>query len=128
MNHAITNDSAPSVLVAKGNCGIPEWIDGKVCYNGTPEIMAQYAVMAAQAGARIVGGCCGTTPNHVRAMRNALDLYLQDSQSAAAPLDAAAIEQALGSLTQGAKAQLQGDLSIAGGAASEPKRRRRRRD
>ena len=62
-----------TVLVAKANCGIPEFIDGEIHYNGTPEIMARYAVMARDAGARIVGGCCGTSPEHVAAMRQALD-------------------------------------------------------
>src|SRR5690606_24368924 len=53
------------VLVAKANCGIPEFVDGEVRYNGTPELMARYAVLARDAGARIIGGCCGTTPLHV---------------------------------------------------------------
>ena len=48
-------------LVAKGNCGIPEYRDGHICYSGTPEIMADYARLARDCGARIIGGCCGTT-------------------------------------------------------------------
>ena len=50
-----------AILVAKGNCGIPEYKDGHICYSGTPEIMAAYARLARDCGARIVGGCCGTT-------------------------------------------------------------------
>ena len=61
------------ILIAKANCGIPEFIDGEIHYNGTPKIMARYATMARDAGARIVGGCCGTSPEHVAAMRYALD-------------------------------------------------------
>ncbi|MCV6586461.1 MAG: betaine--homocysteine S-methyltransferase [Marinibacterium sp.] len=60
-------------LVAKGNAGIPKYVDGHIHYDGTPELMADYAVMARDCGARIIGGCCGTTPDHLRHMRAALD-------------------------------------------------------
>jgi 5-methyltetrahydrofolate--homocysteine methyltransferase len=61
------------VIVAKSNCGLPQMGDDmKVSYNGTPEIMASYARLARDAGARIIGGCCGTTPVHVRAIVEAL--------------------------------------------------------
>ena len=62
-----------TALVAKGNCGIPEYRDGKIHYHGSPELMASYAVLARDAGMAIIGGCCGTTPDHIRAMRQALD-------------------------------------------------------
>ena len=45
----------------------------KVEYSGTPELMAKYAHLAIDAGARIVGGCCGTSVEHIRAMRAAID-------------------------------------------------------
>lgn len=62
------------VIVAKGNCGTPTMgADMLPRYDGTPEIMADYACLARNAGARIIGGCCGTTPEHVKAMRQALD-------------------------------------------------------
>lgn len=61
------------VVVAKGNCGIPQFQGTEVVYSGTPELMATYARLAADAGARIVGGCCGTSPSHLAAMRAALD-------------------------------------------------------
>ncbi len=64
------------VLVAKGNCGIPEFVDGEIRYSGTPELMKTYARMASDAGARIIGGCCGSTPDHVRAIVEALDGYV----------------------------------------------------
>jgi len=60
-------------VVAKGNAGIPKYVDGAIKYDGTPELMADYAVLARAAGARIIGGCCGTMPVHLRAMREALD-------------------------------------------------------
>ena len=64
---------AGDVLVAKANCGIPEFVDGAIRYSGTEELMADYAVLARDLGARIIGGCCGTSPAHVRAMRTALE-------------------------------------------------------
>ena len=68
------NNTGQRILVAKGNCGLPSFdADMKIVYDGTPEIMAAYAVMARDAGARIIGGCCGTAPEHVKAMRDALD-------------------------------------------------------
>lgn len=60
-------------LIAKGNAGIPKYMDGHIHYDGTPELMADYAVMARDSGARIIGGCCGTTPEHLELMRDALD-------------------------------------------------------
>ncbi|MEQ8665769.1 MAG: betaine--homocysteine S-methyltransferase [Rhodospirillales bacterium] len=60
------------IVVAKGNCGIPRYEDGEIVYSGTPEIMADYARLARDAGARIIGGCCGTTPVHIEAMIEAL--------------------------------------------------------
>ncbi|MFN3971468.1 MAG: betaine--homocysteine S-methyltransferase [Gemmobacter sp.] len=60
-------------LIAKGNAGIPKYQDGHIHYDGTPELMAEYAVLARDAGVRLIGGCCGTMPAHLRAMRAALD-------------------------------------------------------
>jgi methionine synthase I (cobalamin-dependent) len=60
------------LIVAKGNCGVPHYQDGRIHYDGTPEIMAAYACLARDAGARVIGGCCGTTAAHIRAMAPAL--------------------------------------------------------
>ena len=60
-------------IIAKGNAGIPKYHDGHIHYDGTPELMAEYAVLARDAGARIIGGCCGTMPEHLRAMKAALE-------------------------------------------------------
>ena len=65
VNLAAASDSS-AVLVAKANCGIPQYVDGAIRFNGTPELMAVYAGLALDAGARIIGGCCGTTPEHLR--------------------------------------------------------------
>lgn len=68
-------DPGDSVMIAKGNCGIPYYVDGAIKYDGTPELMAEYARLARDAGARIIGGCCGTSPTHLRAIRAALDAH-----------------------------------------------------
>jgi 5-methyltetrahydrofolate--homocysteine methyltransferase len=63
------------IIVAKGNCGVPHFDAGRIVYDGTPELMADYARMARDAGARIIGGCCGTSPEHLAAIRAALEGY-----------------------------------------------------
>lgn len=65
-------------IIAKGNAGIPKYVDGHIHYDGTPELMADYAVMARACGAKIIGGCCGTMPDHLRHMREALDTRTMD--------------------------------------------------
>ncbi|MAN14362.1 MAG: methionine synthase I [Dinoroseobacter sp.] len=60
-------------IIAKGNAGIPKYVDGHIHYDGTPDLMAQYAVLARDCGARIIGGCCGTQTEHLRRMRKALE-------------------------------------------------------
>lgn len=69
----ITAADPNAVVIAKGNCGIPQVTGEHVHYTGTPELMADYTRLALDAGARIVGGCCGTTPQHLAAMRAAMD-------------------------------------------------------
>jgi 5-methyltetrahydrofolate--homocysteine methyltransferase len=101
-------------LVAKANCGIPDYVDGKIVYSGTPQLMAEYAILSANAGASIIGGCCGTTPAHIKAMREAIDNW----QPGAASPDVETISRVLGELSPGARAQMAGDLSVAGGSAS----------
>jgi 5-methyltetrahydrofolate--homocysteine methyltransferase len=65
--------SAGIPLIAKANAGIPQFIGAEVHYSGTPDLMSHYAHLASNAGARIIGGCCGSTYAHVSAMREALD-------------------------------------------------------
>jgi methionine synthase I (cobalamin-dependent)/5,10-methylenetetrahydrofolate reductase len=59
-------------LAAMPNAGMPRSIDGRNIYLTSPEYMASFARKYVKAGARFLGGCCGTTPNHIRAMRSAL--------------------------------------------------------
>ncbi|WP_394177741.1 betaine--homocysteine S-methyltransferase [Yoonia maritima] len=68
-----TAAGATTPIIAKGNAGIPKYHDGHIHYDGTPELMGDYAVLARDCGATIIGGCCGTTPEHLRAMREALE-------------------------------------------------------
>ncbi len=70
---AMTNDGNNRRYISKGNCGVPKFRGTEIHYTGTPELMAQYASLARAAGAVIIGGCCGTSPEHLVAMRNALD-------------------------------------------------------
>jgi len=59
-------------LVAMPNARMPRAVDGRNIYLCSPEYMASFARKFAQAGVQFVGGCCGTTPSHIRAMRSAL--------------------------------------------------------
>lgn len=118
--HNLAEAAGPDVvLIAKGNCGIPQYIDGKICYNGTPELMAVYARMALDAGARIIGGCCGTSPLHLKAMHEALVAHTKG----ASPELEQIIGQ-LGEVSTGAKAQWAGEQSREAGAAAGATTRR----
>lgn len=67
-------EAAPVLpMIAKGNAGIPKYVDGHIHYDGTPDLMAEYAVMARDIGASVIGGCCGTMPQHLERMRRALE-------------------------------------------------------
>ncbi len=107
------------LLVAKANCGIPEFVDGAIRYGGTAELMADYACLAVDAGARIVGGCCGTTPEILRAMREALDAHQRGD---APTLDT--VEQRLGAVSAGARGG-NGRARAAQAASRRASRRRR---
>jgi 5-methyltetrahydrofolate--homocysteine methyltransferase len=66
-----TIDKSIPVMI-QANAGIPEYIDGKTVFRESPEMMASYIPELVKAGASIIGGCCGTTPEHIRAMGRAL--------------------------------------------------------
>ncbi|MBJ6363298.1 bifunctional homocysteine S-methyltransferase/methylenetetrahydrofolate reductase [Paenibacillus sp. GCM10012307] len=57
------------------NAGFPDYVDGKYTYAATPEYFADAAIRFADRGARIIGGCCGTTPEHIAAIASALANY-----------------------------------------------------
>ena len=62
-----------ATIIAKANCGIPVIQGENVVYTGTPELMADYACLAIDAGAKIIGGCCGTSCDHLVSMRQAIN-------------------------------------------------------
>lgn len=64
-------------LVAKPNAGMPKVVDGETVFDFAPQLMADAAERLVAAGAEILGGCCGTTPEHIRLLRTALDRALE---------------------------------------------------
>jgi methionine synthase I (cobalamin-dependent) len=103
-----------AAVVAKGNCGIPQYVDGHIHYTGTPELMADYARIALDAGAKIIGGCCGTSPEHLAAMRKSLESYTKGERPTVE-----VIEQRLGPVSELAKGV---DVAAAGAARRERRR------
>ena len=101
-------------VIAKGNAGIPKYHEGHIHYDGTPALMAEYAVLARDAGVRIIGGCCGTMPDHLKAMRAALETRPKGSRPTVE-----AIQAALGGFSSASDGT--GDTS------GDPKRERRGR-
>lgn len=89
----MTGSRPEAVVIAKANCGIPTVHGDHVHYSGTPELMADYARLAMDAGARIIGGCCGTSPEHLAAMRQAIDTHTRGERP-----DLAAITARIGAL------------------------------
>ncbi len=63
----------PALFSAQPNAGLPTRIGNRFFYMATPDYFADYALRFAQAGVHLIGGCCGTTPRHIAAMRKALD-------------------------------------------------------
>jgi 5-methyltetrahydrofolate--homocysteine methyltransferase len=63
-------------VMAQPNAGLPRLVEMKVCYDQTPEEMVQGVVPLLEAGANIIGGCCGSSPGHIAAFRKAMDKYL----------------------------------------------------
>jgi 5-methyltetrahydrofolate--homocysteine methyltransferase len=60
------------ILIAKANAGIPQVVGDEVVFDGSPQVMAAYAKEVYQVGAQLIGGCCGNTPDHIRAMAETL--------------------------------------------------------
>ena len=102
---------ADIAVVAKANCGVPEMIDGTLWYPTASDSMTDYAKLALDAGARIVGACCGSVPAHIAQIRAVVDTY-----EPASGLDLDVVEPLLG----GAPTSARGE--------GRPRRRSRRRD
>ena len=110
----ITEARPDAAVVAKCNCGVPQYRDGHIHYSGTPELMADYARIALDSGAKIIGGCCGTSPSHLAAMRKSLETYTKGARPS---IDR--VEQRLGPVSVLAK----GIDTAAEGAAKRERRR-----
>ncbi len=62
-------------LIIQSNAGLPKMIDGHLVYAETPEFMAKHCERLLEVGVNIIGGCCGTTPEHIAAFRAVVDKY-----------------------------------------------------
>src|SRR5437870_5174540 len=82
-------------LAIQPNAGLPHRIGERLMYLSSPGYMADYAGRMIDAGARIIGGCCGTTPQHIAAMRRVLDARAPASTAEARPTSAARVIEAL---------------------------------
>ena len=67
-------------LISQANAGLPQLIDGATVFPGTPQEMTAYHERMAGLGVRVIGGCCGTTPDHIRAMKAAIGVVQQPWQ------------------------------------------------
>lgn len=113
-----TAEGGHIAVIAKANCGVPKVSGDEVIYTGTPELMGNYATLAIDAGAKIIGGCCGTSSGHLAAMRAAIDAHTKGDRP-----DLEAVVAATGELVnQIATAQSSSDEGGRGG-----RRRGRRR-
>jgi len=115
INGISQNVDSGAVVISKANCGIPEFHNGKILYSGTEKLMAEYVEIAMDSGAKIIGGCCGTSCEHVRAMRKAMDEHIVTS-----PPKLAEIENRVGVMSDGSRAIFKGD-------SSKPSKERRNR-
>src|SRR5579863_6548340 len=86
-------------LAAQPNAGVPRSVEGRNIYLCSPEYMASYARKFVAAGVRIIGGCCGTTPDHIRVMKSALRVGEARGKAASVTL-AAGIAPALATPAQ----------------------------
>ena len=68
----MASGAATATLAVKPNAGLPRVVEGRLIYPSEPAYFADFALRAKDLGATFIGGCCGTTPEHVRAMRDAL--------------------------------------------------------
>ena len=109
------NVNKGKTVIAKANCGIPEYRDGEIVYTGTESLMADYVHLALNSGARIVGGCCGTSFSHIAAMRKAMDEHQMGNSPS--------IEEVLNSLGE----MSPGSRSVFSKGAHNPTKQRKRR-
>jgi methionine synthase / methylenetetrahydrofolate reductase (NADH) len=98
----------------KPNAGWPQQVGGRIMYPADPDYFADYAISFREAGAALVGGCCGTTPDHIAAMRRALDSRPAAPALAVAPLsEEEVVEAPAESPTEFARKLSRGQFAIA---------------
>ncbi len=107
----IHESSPEQVVVAKANCGVPQMINGTLWYPTATESISDYARLALDAGARIVGACCGSVPDHIAQIRAVVDSY-EPSDT----FDPSLVDSLLGGRSEPSS------------TGSRPRRRSRRRD
>jgi methionine synthase I (cobalamin-dependent)/5,10-methylenetetrahydrofolate reductase len=97
------------------NAGLPRFVHGRFVYLSSPEYLADYATQFAAAGAKLVGGCCGTTPVHVRKMRDALQALRAGSAHSVevltSPAPPLAAESAVPAVDPASRTKLAGKLA-----------------
>ncbi len=86
---SMTEAAPDAIIVCKANAGIPVVKGENVEYSGSPALMADYAGLAIDAGARIIGGCCGTRPDHLKAMRAVIDAHEKGNRPTLEAIEAA---------------------------------------
>lgn len=104
----ITAVAPDAVVVAKANCGMPLYETDRLVYPVGPDRMSEYVELGLRSGARIIGACCGSTPDHIAAIREAVDAFTPEVRP-----DHAEIEERLDASPKPA------------GASSRVRRRRR---
>lgn len=97
----IRSDKIP-LFSAQPNAGLPQRIHNRFFYVSTPDYFADYALQFIQNGVNLIGGCCGTTPRHIEAMRHAINERYQTTHKQFLAATANAVEQVKGQqLTNG---------------------------
>jgi methionine synthase I (cobalamin-dependent) len=81
----IANSAGATPISAQPNAGWPEMVNNRVVYVSTPDYMATFARRMFDGGAKILGGCCGTTPAHIKAIADALKTHAETATEQHAP-------------------------------------------
>ena len=96
VKHSDIAGARPQLFSAQPNAGLPTRIENRFFYMATPDYFADYALRFARAGVQLIGGCCGTTPHHIAAMRKALDEHFgaTNQSTTTAPQEATRLKSA----------------------------------
>jgi 5-methyltetrahydrofolate--homocysteine methyltransferase len=96
--HALRQAAPEAIIWVKPNAGLPHLVEDEIVYDATPATMGQVALKLQEAGAQVVGGCCGTTPEHVTAVASALKASRFDAHRLQATVATRAIAPSFQSL------------------------------